>query len=570
MERLIHGDCLEVMRTLEAESVDAVVTDPPYGLEFMGKEWDKFDSRIGRGARVASERAAEMTPTGVAHQDSKGPFLASRVDSVRVAGAPFQEWCESWAREALRVLKPGGYLLAFGGSRTYHRLACAVEDAGFEIRDMIEWVYAQGFPKSLNVSKDTRFCACSALPYNHDNADMPGMRENLRDLAEDASTREDTDLLSSLQRRPAGSRVGEARAQRPERLDGREPSIGQRENVGSEQPRVERRSNTLQDARELSRGGVRAGAGVGETDGTQGRLHNGAPPDCGSSGGEALVAGRGSESQGPQSSKQRAEQSGTVAVERRPQAGGVWRVCPLCGKPTIPKGLGTALKPAHEPIVVARKPLVGTVAANVERYGTGAINVDGCRVGGGGYHWRASDSGKTSGASFAGGSFGEGPHPAGRFPANLCLDETAAEMLDEQTGDLAANAPALNRRGATTGTSIGGQGRYGTSAPQEVVTGYGDSGGASRFFYVAKASGEERGEGNTHPTVKPVMLMRWLVRLVTPPAGVVLDPFAGSGTTLVAALEEGFGYIGIEREEEYVTIARRRLEIAQPPLFGTD
>ena len=469
MYNLIHGDCLEVMRTLDAESVDAVVTDPPYGLEFMGKDWDKIGT--GRAGNPFDPHGQMFREGGSIPLKATPVYGRKRMPKCKKCGGwrynaskssecqcvepewetdtwtypqKMQDWHEEWAREALRVLKPGGYLLAFGGSRTYHRLACAVEDAGFEIRDMIEWLYGSGFPKSLDVSKAMDKAA--------------GAEREI--VAEGGPVKR---MIPGAQQNATGSWIkNDERTFTP---------------------------TVTAPATDLAR---------------------------------------------------------------------QW------------EGWGTALKPAHEPIVVARKPLIGTVAQNVERYGTGAINVDGCRVGGGGYHWRASDSGKTSGASFAGGSFGEGPHPAGRFPANLCLDETAAEMLDEQTGDLAANAPALNRRGATTGTSIGGQGRYGTSAPQEVVTGYGDSGGASRFFYVAKASGEERGEGNTHPTVKPVMLMRWLVRLVTPPAGVVLDPFAGSGTTLVAALEEGFGYIGIEREEEYVTIARRRLEIAQPPLFGTD
>ncbi len=348
--RLIRGDCLEVMRTLDAESVDAVVTDPPYGLEFMSKDWDKFDSRVGRGARVSSEREEEMTPRGIGHQNSKGPYLAARVDSVRVAGRPFQVWCEEWARETLRVLKPGGHLLAFGGSRTYHRLACAVEDAGFEIRDMIEWLYGSGFPKSLNLH-------------------------------------------------------------------------GEHE------------------------------------------------------------------------------------------------------------GWGTALKPAHEPIVVARKPIIGTVAANVERYGTGAINVDGCRVGKTVETWPSS-RGANTGRAMAGGAMSQtdtGVAPSGRFPANLCLDKEAAALLD-----------ATAER----------------SSP-------------SRFFYVAKASRKERGEGNTHPTVKPIALMRWLVRLIMPPNGIVLDPFAGSGTTLLAAQAEGFGYIGIEREAEYVEIARRRLAATADPLFAS-
>ena len=150
---LHHGDCLDVLAAMPDASVDAIVTDPPYGLEFMGKDWDApwKASSVGRGVRVEQERANEMTPGGVGHKTSAGPYLAARVDSVRVAGLPFQQWCESWARECLRVLKPGGHMLAFGGTRTWHRLACAVEDAGFEMRDSIAWLYGSGFPKSMDV-----------------------------------------------------------------------------------------------------------------------------------------------------------------------------------------------------------------------------------------------------------------------------------------------------------------------------------------------------------------------------------------------------------------------------------
>lgn len=177
---LYHGDCIEVMRSLPDASVHAVVTDPPYGLEFMGKGWDGADGfrrslneaaagrenvlgrtstkapeyNTGRGVRVAAERASELTAKGKGHTTSAGPYLAAGVDSIRVAGLPFQEWCEVWATEALRVLKPGAYMLSFGGSRTWHRLSVAIEDAGFEIRDSIAWLYGSGMPKGLNLDGD--------------------------------------------------------------------------------------------------------------------------------------------------------------------------------------------------------------------------------------------------------------------------------------------------------------------------------------------------------------------------------------------------------------------------------
>ena len=234
-------------------------------------------------------------------------------------------------------------------------------------------------------------------------------------------------------------------------------------------------------------------------------------------------------------------------------------------------GWGTALKPAHEPVVVARKPLVGTVAANVLAFGTGAVNVDGCRVG-----YRSEADERESKEKNRHADFGSGPRenrvfgaderdrgasgnydPPGRWPANVLLDPEAAALLDEQTGEMKdGTAVRRNVRGAKTSGFIGKQ-------PDAPDLGYGGSGGASRFFYVAKASSRERNAGledrNVHPTVKPVELMRWLVRLVTPPGGTVLDPFAGSGTTGCACVLEGFDFIGVEREEEYVDLANARI-----------
>lgn len=287
--QLVNDDCLEVMRNMPSESVDAIVTDPPYGLNFMGKHWD-YD-----------------------------------VPSV-----------ETW-RECLRVLKPGGHLLSFSGTRTQHRMAVNIEDAGFEIRDMIAWVYGSGFPKSHNLKDE-------------------------------------------------------------------------------------------------------------------------------------------------------------------------WQ------------GWGTALKPALEPITVARKPLIGTVAENVLAHGTGALNIEGCRVG--------ADGGTAKGSRPTGkskGIYGAGLHgaceikklEAGRWPANLIHD--GGDYFGEQ----------------------------------------------SRFFYCAKASKKDRSENNNHPTVKPTDLMRYLCRLVTPPDGTILDPFMGSGSTGKAATLEGFDFIGIERDKDYYEIAITRIKVAQ-------
>lgn len=319
-----------MLRTLADNSVDSIVTDPPYGLSFMGKRWD-YD-----------------------------------VPSVEV-----------WA-ECLRVLKPGGHLLAFAGTRTQHRMAVRIEDAGFEIRDMIAWVYGSGFPKSHNLSGD-------------------------------------------------------------------------------------------------------------------------------------------------------------------------WQ------------GWGTALKPALEPITVARKPLAGTVAANVLAHGTGALNIDGCRVGSdvvgwgggaaGGNTWNDENCGLAKG--------GEARPVEGRWPANLIhdgTDEVVGLFPESTSGAMKAGT----QRAAQDAPGSVCHGTYGGNATSVEIAA--SKGSAARFFYCAKAAKKDRGDGNNHPTVKPTDLMAYLCRLVTPPGGVVLDPFMGSGSTGKAAMREGFRFIGIEREPDYVRIAEARIE----------
>jgi len=239
---------------------------------------------------------------------------------------------------------------------------------------------------------------------------------------------------------------------------------------------------------------------------------------------------------------------------------------PNAGKITTPAtdaakkwdGWGTALKPASEDWWLFRKPLDGTVAANVLAHGTGALNVDGCRISGAPRTTHAA--GNIRGAECFGGGQRVGvvePGAAGRWPANVALDEEAAAMLDEQSGTTKSTGGAGDKSRGGMGKLVFG--KYALDRNGANAGGLGDSGGASRFFYTAKASRRERGEGNVHPTVKPIALMRWLVRLVTPKGGNVLDPFCGSGTTLLAAHLEGFDYLGIEREAEYVEIIRKRL-----------
>jgi DNA modification methylase len=432
---LHHGDALAVLAGTPDGSVDAVVTDPPYALGFMGKSWDTFGKDVGRGAQARVQRAAEVTPTGQGHATSAGPYLASGVDSLRAAGLPFQQWCESWARECLRVLKPGGHLLAFGGTRTWHRLAVGVEDAGFEIRDSLAWLYGSGFPKSLDVSKAI------------DKA--------------------------------AGHWRGKA----------------------------------------------------GEVESANGSM--------------------------------------TGANYERTDKGD-----PVTAAAAAAAGWGTALKPAFEPIVVGRKPLIGTVAANFIAHGTGALNIDATRI--------ATSDGLGAGSSTRGQIMSGGwrrpwmddpesvaanaarrresvarSEALGRWPANLLLDESQAAALD-QSADV-----TTSRIGKPRGAAPGdGWGMTATGAE------YADSGGPSRFFFVAKADSDERPRVNgvAHPTVKPLDLMRWLVRLVTPPGGVVVDPFAGSGTTVEACILEGLHCLAIERESDYLPLIVSRIHRRRDPV----
>ena len=432
--RLLNGDCIDKLKELDNNSIDSIVTDPPYGLSFMGKKWD-YD-----------------------------------VPSVEI-----------W-QECLRVLKPGGHLLAFAGSRTYHRMAVRIEDAGFDIRDQIMWIYGSGFPKSHNIA-----------------------------------------LAIDKQSGKTGHR-------------GKAINVGGKGDRDDIQTSVSKANGTLQPAYKSDND---------------------------------------------------------------------WN------------GWETALKPAHEPIVMARKPIEGTVAENTLQYGVGGLNIDATRVG-------HTEEIKVSKAQTGGNKvFGQGGRktdttdlkPEGRWPANVILDEEAGSILDEQSG---------NKKSAKRGSKYNKPTEH-TNTYTPVASDYrddntyGDEGGASRFFYCPKASKKDRDSGmpekvgvfiqrprredgsviyketnpdewaeamkgkprsektakaaaeellqddktatrNVHPTVKPTELMKYLIRLVTPKDGIVLDPFMGSGSTGKAAMQEGMWFVGIEREKEYFEIAKQRIE----------
>lgn len=491
---LIHGDAFEVLAAMDEASVSAIVTDPPYGLEFMGKAWDSFrasnagiepteEKPLGvsaRGAPVFSpNRRNQKCPKcgrwAYDHEGRRCTCNGWRQPAQLQYARAFGEWTRSWAELALRVLRPGGHLLAFGGTRTFHRLATGLEDAGFEVRDCLSWIHGQGFPKSHDVAKAIDKAA--------------GAERTLRP----------NDRWSErYPNGPGGNLSGGDRAATVHQLKHRDGQL--------------LTSDPVTDA----------------------------------------------------------------ARE--------WH------------GYGTALKPAWEPIILARKPLSGTVEANCREHGAGALNVDGCRVDadwesdpskrgfGHGYHADAKYSERASVPIGSKASTWEPIDGRGRWPANVILDEESGHLLDEQSGERTSGElrPEHQERGGFAGTVNA----YGTAKAGGSQHFEANSGGASRFFYCAKASKADRTCGgavsNRHPTVKPLELMRWLVRLVRMPGdrNLILDPFAGSGTTLLAAAVEGVPIVGIEREAESVETARGRLEALRrdreragggPALFeGTD
>lgn len=378
---IYHGDCRDILINMDGNSIDSIVADPPYGLSFMGKQWD-YD-----------------------------------VPSVDI-----------W-RECLRVLKPGGHLLSFAGTRTHHRMVVNIEDAGFEIRDMIAWIYGSGFPKSLDVSKAI-------------------------------------DKASGAEREVIGE--------------------------------YKRPDNTIRNYKNWS---------------------------------------------GKQSNDIFDTSSKIVTKPATPEAK-QWN------------GFGTALKPALEPITVARKPLSEkTVAANVLKWGTGAINIDGCRVEG----QKRSPEFKNPKSKCI---WKNADHQVnwdnsqGRWPANLIHDgsQMVLDLFPEtEKGSFPKNQNTKSWKMSSQGKNL---------SPHRIT----DKGSAARFFYCAKASKKERGTENNHPTVKPIKLMQYLCRLATPPGGVILDPFMGSGTSGIAACNENFQFIGIEIEEKYCEIAAKRLAQEVLPL----
>jgi DNA modification methylase len=410
-----HGDSREVLKGFADASIDSVVCDPPYALVSIGK---RFGAENAAPAKAGKSGAYARASAG---------FMGQKWDTGETAFDP-----EFWV-EVLRVLKPGGHLIAFSGTRTYHRLASAIEDAGFEMRDMIAWLYGSGFPKSHDVSKGIDKAAGAVR---------------------------------------AKVRVDAADLKNP--------------------------PNML--------GGVHSG-------------ENDRPWR------EAAMANGFHEKDGDEPATDAARQ---------------WQ------------GWGTALKPALEPVVLARKPLGQTVAANVLQHGTGALNIDASRIAGESTARQNSAEMGCHGGNVAE-SYATGSDK-GRWPANVIHD--GSEEVVGAFPETASNNGAGSWRTGVDGACLG---HYGETGRSDFA---GDSGSAARFFYSAKADAADRC-GSKHPTVKPVDLMAYLVRMVTPPGGLTLDPFAGSGTTGVGAMREGMRCVLIEREDAYVEDIVRKLAWAR-------
>ena len=644
MIELHLGDCLEILSAMPEMSVDAIVTDPPYGLSFMGKKWD-YD--------VPDEAV--------------------------------------W-RECLRVLKPGGHLLCFAGTRTQHRMAVRIEDAGFEIRDMIAWVYGSGFPKSADVSKHldaherkTWLNVCKALDKTDQCAILEtwkrfsktvsnaGLLFTKSETATGTNTPKNGSALASVvlqanhENRDALAVIAELRlSEAPHITEVSLPSVlSFAENIIMEssdhaitaERLQERLGVTILEQNGIALGVVRDWQNANITDNLKAvealKIWLGDKLSSKRADTVALCAALTGDLKHIILSQSETFRSfdmtrqtdcasainvtimestaaslisfmvNTLRSKAIDKAAGAEReVVGVAGKsgsirnnmasdfaggeymstaPATPEaqqwsGWGTALKPAMEMITVARKPLIGTVAENVLRYGTGAINVDGCRVDACDGSNRSRDNSKCEQDQFFSGKKRINqiiPHGIGRFPANLIHDgsDEVMGLFPQQNGVIGAR-----REGGDKSISSGGG--HTQSIPQRIVGGVKDSGSAARFFYCAKASKVDRDEGceglaakqvgtyaqdewsrqhmgntpdaireprrNHHPTVKPTDLMRYLCRLITPPGGIVLDPFMGSGSTGKAAVLEGFNFIGIEREPEYMEIARARIHAAIP------
>ena len=478
---LMLGDCLERLKELEDNSIDSIVTDPPYGISFMSSKWD-YD-----------------------------------VPSVEI-----------W-KECFRVLKPGGHLLSFSSPRTYHRMAVNVEDAGFEIRDQIMWVYGSGFPKSLNVGKaiDKRGGNNLLALEISQKLKEARIKRNITLKQADEMFCNGSTNYSWYEGRPKGIRIPEPEEFKKIVIAWPEMQEYYDKTFPADRPVVD----VVSKARNIDS--------------------------------SYAIPGLGSET----------TYVDLEITEASTEEAKQW------------EGWGTALKPAHEPIVLARKPFMGDVASNVLEHGTGALNISGCRVG---------DDEITINKLEEWSGFGEKIKPdytsttnTGRWPANFIHD--GSEEVINNFPNTGSSTPSEKNK---NGGEFPEDNTIKLGLKEIRRTGFQDSGSAARYFYCAKANKKDRNEGcedleekqyssdgretpienayqrnksvssNNHPTVKPTDLMRYLCRLITPKNGIVLDPFMGSGSTGKAAMLEDFKFVGIELSEEYMNIAEKRIKYA--------
>lgn len=555
--QLYEGDCLDVMATMPANGFSTVITDPPYGIGFMGKAWDgeAIKERATSGMRKTTEREDGW---GTHYSPA---MAAGRYDFSASGNAAFQEWCRQWAEASLRITKPGGFLLAFGGTRTWHRLACAIEDAGWEIRDTLMWLYGSGFPKSLDISKaiDKAAGAEREVVGQHPDAsrrsyggEQEGWHRPWKDdpdalLRRRSITAPSTDAAREWDGwgtalKPAWEPI--LVAMKP--LDGTFAENAQRHRVAG-----------------LNIDGGRIGVDL-----------SGQRPTLEAWDDERNLCGSCAANASP-SARRTARASGASTAP----------------KPAAPT---SSERGATRPIATSKTDTECSAGPSREgrsenRIGDTSLSIDGSGRNTTGRSQKATSSTTSTATSSTTesrtcarcGATGTTAYtrPSGRWPSNVALDEAAAAQLDAQTGELTRGKEpegGFVRHAPETREGIYGAGKGLWKDEQAADSLYGDTGGASRFMYVAKASGEDRGnrkyaalplfgepeseDRNTHPTVKPLALMRWLVRLTaTPTAGAILDCFAGSGTTLVAARMEGRPVVGIEREADYCAIVERRL-----------
>jgi DNA modification methylase len=557
--KLMLGDNMKSLKELPDNSVDSIVTDPPYALTSIKKRFGKEGSA-----------PAQFGSDGAFQRASKG-FMGKEWD----AEVPTVEF---WS-EVYRVLKPGGHVLSFGGTRTYHRMAVNIEDAGFEIRDQIMWIYASGFPKSHNISKsliklaDEKERTEQNTEHNLRCVPNSNLQETESIIKEQGKT-----LLYGLSEQSLSS------------------SKHSSDTIWGEEPILEGGNNIQETEGKLQGSEIHKMSEGIFGDGEERWIHNGTQISVGKTSKQIIDEDGSSPSHRPQPIKQSNRKSNVVSQQLTSQE--------IREAARKYNNYGSALKPANEPICLARKPLSEkSIAENVLKHGTGGINIDDCRIshsepikpmkaqkGGNKVYQQAGRKEDTTELK-----------EEGRFPANIIFDEEAGKLLDEQSGPTS--------QGHWSKTKTTGFGEFGNGSSTYEGVGPKDKNkekqGASRFFYVPKVSKKERNRGlddfeaktnrqkghgldricgncgtsmlkpqdckceepdwitppkkNTHPTVKPINLLTYLVRLVTPKNGVVMDCFMGSGSTGIAAQLEGFKFIGMEMDEDYFNIAETRI-----------